>query len=735
MRKPATKLKPATAGGINVEDRGLPVEGAPSTLPPPLSAPARPRRNEVKAGNPQPSTLQLPRFPAWLLALLLALATIALYWPATHHDFVNNYDDEFYVTANVHVQGGLTWENVKWAFVNPVAANWHPVTILSHMLDCQLFGLKPWGHHLTNLLLHALNTVLVFVLLLTLTQGRAVSPLTAALSNAGERRARSDAPYPVWRSALVAALFGLHPLHVESVAWVAERKDVLSCFFFLLTLLAYTRYAWSVTSDRWQVAGSEKDIRPPLMSPVTRHPSLFYLLSLFFFSLGLMSKPMLVTVPCVLLLLDYWPLNRMWSADCGLRITNFRSLLSHVTRHTSLFAEKIPFIILAEAACFATFAAQGHGGAVMTAEDFPPGARIGNALISYCRYLGKMFWPTDMAVFYPHPVHWPSALVLLAGVFLCGVSLILFLKRGRHPFLLTGWLWYIGTLVPVIGLVQVGGQAMADRYMYIPSLGVLILTVWGAYELARRWRYRVIALSLAGSAAIVLCFAVTRHQLGYWQDGETLFRHALDVTENNWVAHINLGNVLHDKGRFDEAIIQYREAISLQPDVFETRRSLAVAHYNLGIALLAKGQTNEAISQYQEAVRLKPDYVLARSNLGRALLKTGRTDEAISQFQEIVLLEPDDAVVHVSLGNALFSKGRTDEAVSQFQEAIRLKPDDSVAHYNLGDAFFKQGRIDEAIGQFQEAVRLKPDDANAQGNLAKILEWKRKSNARTPDSH
>ena len=393
--------------------------------------------------NPEPTMASAPvmarlRFPVWLIAVLLALVTIALYWPATSHDFVN-YDDNFYVTSNVHVQNGLTLESLKWAFFNPVAANWHPLTLLSHMLDCQLFGLKPWGHHLTSVLLHAVNTVLVFLFLRRLTDA-------------------------IWRSLLVAAVFGLHPLHVESVAWVAERKDVLSTCFGLLALIFYTRYVQCVTSDTCQVTGP-KVIPASVLSRVTHHPSLFYGLALFFFALGLMSKPMLVTWPFVMLLLDYWPLER-FKPGCAWR----------------LVGEKIPFFALAAVASVVTFVVQQHGGALGEGENLPFGARSGNALISYCRYLAKMFWPTDLAIFYPHPGYWPLERVFFAGGLIVGISVLLYVKRRRYPFLLVGWLWFGGTLMPVIGLVQVGGQAMADRYTYIPSLGVLIVAIWGAYN-------------------------------------------------------------------------------------------------------------------------------------------------------------------------------------------------------------------------------------------------------------
>jgi tetratricopeptide (TPR) repeat protein len=660
--------------------------------------------NAVKRIKPAPAKPSAPvvawlQFPPWLLAVLLALLTIALYWPAMHHDFVN-YDDDVYVTSNVQVQKGLTLENVRWAFINPVDGNWHPVTMLSHELDCQLYGLKPWGHHLTDILLHALNTVLVFLLLQLMTGAR-------------------------WRSALVAALFGAHPLHVESVAWVAERKDVLSTFFGLLALIFYVRHV-----QKSEVKSQKSESNFLISSPFLRSP--FYWLSLFFFALGLMSKPMLVTWPCVMLLLDYWPLRRI--SDLRFPISDWKRLL----------LEKVPFFLFSAAASVVTFLVQKRGGAVMTTQAFPMGSRVENALISYGRYLEKLFWPTDLAILYPHVAHWPLMAVAASVLLLYGMTALFFRGRKRYPFLLMGWLWFLGTLVPVIGLVQVGEQSMADRYTYIPSLGVLVLVVWGAHELTKRWQHQETTLALAGSAAIVLCLAVTHKQLGYWQDSEALFQHTLKVTENNELAHNNLGLALLDKGQTDEAISQFQEAIRLNPDAAEIHENLggallkrnqdgeainefqegvrlkpasAVAHNDLGNAFFSNGQTDEAMEQFQEAVRLAPDYADARVNLGVAFLRKGQTDEAKSQFEEAIRLRPNDANAHLNLGIALAKKGQVDEAISQFQQTILLKPDDADAHAALGNALFGQGRTSEALGQFQEAIRVSPDDADAHVNL------------------
>ena len=564
------------------------------------------------------------RMPVWLPAGLLFLLTLAVFWPATRCAFTG-FDDQAYVTENVHVQTGLTLANVKWAFSHPVSANWHPVTMLSHLLDCQLFGLKPWGHHLVNVLWHAVNALLVFLWLRQFTGAQ-------------------------WRSLAVAALFAVHPLRVESVAWIAERKDVLSGFFGLLTLICYTSYA-----KKSEVGSQKSEGKPTASFAFIYFPAYWFALAGFAF--GLMSKPMLVTWPLVLLLLDYWPLQR---------IPNLKRLV----------VEKIPFFILAAVMSFVTLLMQNRSGVVKTVAAYPLGTRLENMLVAYVRYLGKIFWPENLAVYYPHPGYWPLGQVLLAGIFSCGVSVWFVTKARRYPFLLMGWLWFLVTLIPVIGLVQVGRQSMADRYTYLPSLGILILTIWGVYELACRWWYHRVILMVTAIAAVAACAMLTRNQLAYWQDGEMLFRHTLAVTQNNYFAHKALGTVLLSRNQMDEAIREFQAALQLEPGDAE-------AHNNLGIALLNRGQTNEAAQEFEQAIRARPDNAEARYNLGNIFLNQGRTDEAIRQFQETIRLQPENAEARNNLGIALESAGRRDEAVEQFQEALRLKPDDAEIRTNL----------------------------------------------------
>jgi protein O-mannosyl-transferase len=556
-------------------------------------------------------TLVQPPVPFWLLAASLALVTVIVYWPATGCSFVN-FDDGDYVTANAQVQAGLTWEGMKWAMVSPVCCNWHPVTVLSYMVVCQVCGVTPWGHHLVNVLLHALNAALVFVLLTQMTGAR-------------------------WRSLLVAALFAVHPQRVESVAWVSERKDVLSGCFGFLSLILYACYVQ--TRIRAAEGGAQK-ASGRIPSPVS---SRYYALSLCCFGLGLLSKPILVTWPFVMLLLDYWPLARLGQCP-GWRLLRIR-------QGWWLIKEKIPFFVLAAATSLVTVVVQQRGGAIVGAEQLSLGARCGNALISYWRYLGKLVWPTDLAVFYPHPGRWPLAQVLLAGCLLAGVSLLLLAQRRRYPFLLVGWFWFCGVLVPAIGLVQSGGWAIADRQTYFASLGPLIMAVWGACEWSRQSWSPPVALWLAGATAVVCWSSLTRQQIQYWKDSETLFGHSLEVTGDNYPAHLNLGIALGEKGEFVPAIRQLQEALRLKPESVE-------GHITLGIAFGQLGQFDEAIRHFEEAIHLQPENAFAHYNLGLAHSKKRELDQAIREFQEAIRLQPDYIQAEENLARALELKNR-----------------------------------------------------------------------------
>jgi tetratricopeptide (TPR) repeat protein len=555
---------------------------------------------------------------------LIALNLI-VYASVRNHDFVN-YDDDDYVTANAIVLQGLTWHGVSWALTTGQAANWHPLTWLSHMLDVELYGLDPGPHHLTNLLFHIANTLLLFGLL---------NRMTRALG----------------RSAFVAGLFAVHPLHVESVAWVAERKDVLSTLFWMLTLWAYVEYV--------------------------RRPGLRrYGAVLLFFALGLLAKPILVTLPFVLLLLDFWPLGRTGMAPNP--AGGWALAGDGWTTVVRLVREKLPLLALAVASSIVTFVIHRRGGAVITLGAKPLNLRVANALISYVTYIGKMLWPAHLAVFYPYAQSLPVGWVAGAFLVLMGISIAVIRAAPRRPYLLVGWLWYLGTLVPVIGLIQVGDQAMADRYTYIPLIGLFIVVAWGVPELLGRWplRIRRIALPAAAGVVILACAIAARAQAQYWEDSTTLWTHALAVTSRNNIAHNNLGVSLAEQGKLDEAIAHYSEALRIKPDY-------ANAHNNLGAALADRGKPDEAIAHYSEALRIRPDYADAHLNIGVSLAEQGKLDEAIAHFTEALRIKPDSAKAHNDLGVALASQGKLDEAIAHFTEALRIKPDYADAQKNL----------------------------------------------------
>jgi len=592
------------------------------------------------------------------VCLLLILVTFILFVPIGRFDFVN-YDDGDYVTANSHVQAGLSWANVVWAFTTGHASNWHPLTWVSHILDWQLFGNRPGPQHLVSAAFHAINAGLLFIGLRRLTGAH-------------------------WRSALVAAWFALHPLRVESVAWISERKDVLSGLFFFLTLLAYYQY---VTQSS-------------LIQAKLNRKWLWYFLALTWFALGLMSKPMLVTVPFILSLLDYWPLERFRVDGPGMKLFG------------RLVLEKTPFFLLAAVSSVITFEVQRHGGAVSASLTLPE--RIANAFVSYVRYIAKTFWPKKLSVLYPHPGHWPGWQVGASALFLVAVCAFVVWEARRRRYLAVGWFWFIGSLVPVIGLIQVGIQSMADRYTYIPSVGLFIAVAWGIEEAVRDWPVVRKATAIAAIVSVLACAGLTTHQLGFWRDSEALFTRAIDVTSDNYLAYNNLGFYLSGKGKLAAAKEFYKKSIAINPQY-------ADALNNLGFALAGERNFGEAIPYYVAALRSNPNQAEIHNNFGNALSELGKLDEAIEQYRTALRLQPDHADAHNNLGIALAMQGKLAEAVEHFQAAIRAKPNYASAHSNLGNALAANHQIPQAILEYEESLRLNPNDPQAHNNLGNVL--------------
>jgi tetratricopeptide (TPR) repeat protein len=591
--------------------------------------------------------------------VFICLFLVAIVWlvfgQTTHHEFIN-YDDDSYVYENPVVTGGLSWPATTWVFTHSLEKdhNWLPVTMLSHMLDCQLYGLKPGGHHLTNVLIHALTVVLLFGFLQRFT---------------GE----------IWRSAFVAAVFAIHPLRVESVAWIAERKDVLSGLFFVLTLWAYAEYVKLVKRPNAGPNAAAKNQRLA-----------WYVAALLAAAVGLLCKPMLVTLPFVLLLLDYWPLGR---------IGRFNQIKARV------LLDKLPFLLLSVAVSIVTLKTLNPLTAAV--QSLSVSWRLENAVLAGVDYLGQLFYPVNLAVFYPLPGIRPAAgLVVLSLLVLLTVSLAAVMGVRRYPWLLIGWFWFLGMLTPVIGLVQVGAQSHADRYTYLPEIGLCLAVIWGVTEIFSTWRYRRLLLGFGGALVLGILMRIAYVQTGYWQDSITLWTHTLACTSGNWVAHENLGNALFRQKQLAGAIDNYNQASLLKPGD-------AQPHYDLGIALAAEGNLAQAMEQEQLALELQPDFADAHVNLGTLLARQGNLDDAIGHFRRALEINPGHVKALVNLANALASRGQWEEAVEHYRQAIQIKPDYTLAYVNLGSALAGHGKMDEAIPCFQKAQAL----ATAQGNL------------------
>lgn len=584
----------------------------------------------------------------WSVVLILALLIIAAYWPVRSFDFID-FDDKLYVTDNTRVQAGLSAGNLKWAFTALQPVYWQPVTWISHMMDVEMYGLKPGGHHLTNFLIHLASTILLFTVL---------------------RRATGS----TLRSAMAAALFSLHPLAVESVAWVPERKNVLGAFFWLLTIQAYLVYVRNPGAAR-------------------------YSLVLAAFILGLMSKPVLVTLPLILLLLDVWPLGRVSRTD------------GHPVRACVL--EKIPLVLLSIAVSAVTYQSQMQAGAIVSLDRLPMDIRISNALLSYVKYLGMMVWPSGLAVMYPYPETAPPLYqTLCAGAALIGITILAI--RSRRAYLTVGWFWYLVTLIPMIGLVQAGPQAMADRHTYVPIIGIAILVSWGAGDVVERWKWPAWLPACTAVSLVLICALLTRFQLRHWRDSAAVYEHAIQVTDRNTLAHNNLGTVYLKDGRIGAAVTQFLQAIRIRPDYVS-------AHYNLALTRLFLGEIDEATRHFEAVVRIDPNHADAHYNLGVILAQLGQLKKSETHISEALRIRPQDADAHHVMGLLLSRQGHFADAAWRYSDAISIKADFAEAHYNLGLTLARQGKPAEARDHFEEAIRIRPGDSRSHNNLGAAL--------------
>ena len=678
-------------------------------------------------GVNQPTRPFRPLYDPPFLCALLVVAVLAVYFPVHSFGFLD-YDDDDYFFKNPHVLTGLTWPNVQWAFTAGSFANWHPVTWLSLMLDVTLFGSGPAAPHVINVLLHAANSVLLFLLFLRMTGA-------------------------MWRSAAVAMLFAIHPLHVESVAWIAERKDVLCAFFGLLSLLCYARYVKGPSQTQAVATGEGESsslvtpkpgeggssINPPssvaaeslqeteprstpvpsplpmvapaqtggrgesegevrancpssILNPLS---SPFYWLALFLFACGLMSKAMLVTLPFVMLLLDFWPLQRLNPATLP-----------------RLLIEKIPFFLLTAASSVVTYLVQRSGSAVISLSALPMDARVGNAFVSYVRYLAKIFYPVRLAAVYPHG-YWLGPIVFLSFVLFVGLCVAAFAIRKEFPWFLTGWFWFAGMLVPVIGLVQVGEQSMADRYAYLPLVGVLIIVVWGVGEFCRKHEPPRQAVLTLVVVLFVVCAFRARDQVLFWHDDETLFAHTLATTKHNYVAEVDMGYWYAKNGQTQQALQHYENARQSAPGD-------PTALYNVGNAFARLGDWPDAIRNYQHALQTVTNQPTIMNNLGLALAQNRQVPQAIQYFQAALKLKPNYAEAHNNLGSALFMQGNIVEAAKEFLAAAESAPDEPQYIANLGDTLVRLGKKAEAAQCYQKALQLDPNNGIVRGKLEQL---------------
>lgn len=590
-----------------------------------------------------------------VISIFLFLLVLTVFWPVQHHDFVN-YDDNLYVQDNYRLAEGLTAKSLQWMLTATDGGLWHPVTWLSLFLDYRLYGPDPGGFHRTSMLIHALATALLFLVL---------SAMTGSL----------------WKSALATALFGIHPLHVESVAWIAERKDVLCGLFWMLTMGAYLRYARKPRTGR-------------------------YLLVCTLFLMGLASKVMIATLPFLLILMDFYPLRRV----AGRGMPHAETSPWKRASLSALILEKMPLILLAVAASAAAVLSQGKAGALVPVDTYGIDARLANAIVSYGTYLVRTIWPMDLAVFYPLPAAWPVHAILSCGTLLVAISLGVLAGERRYPYLALGWLWYLGTLIPVIGLVHIGSQAMADRYTYIPLIGVFIILVWGSADLAAALRLRRPLTLFLASVLVLAPAALSVRQVHVWQNDRTLFSQAIRAVPGNYLAYNNLGTTLRKEGDYEASIAAIRKALSIKPHY-------AIGYNNLGNTLMAKGDHKQAEAHYRKALEIQPDLVPAHSNLANSLIAAGKTEEALRHYRTALRMDPSFVDAHYNLGIALVKLGRIDEGLLHLEQSVSLQPNHSDAWNNLGVAQALRGKREEATASFRRSLQLNPNHREAKKNL------------------
>jgi len=597
--------------------------------------------------------------PELLVYLFLVISILCVYWQVRNFSFVN-FDDGQYVTGNYHVQAGLTLESLRWSLTATQASNWHPLTWLSHMLDCQIYGMNPGHHHMTSVLFHILNSLLLFFI---------IKKISGSL----------------WKSAFVAALFALHPLHVESVTWVAERKDVLSTFFWMLTMWCYVGYVENSRLDK-------------------------YLLFILFYILGLMAKPMLVTLPFILLLLDYWPLKRF-----QLKSSNNKNPTIQRPFYFGLIWEKIPLFLLSAASSVVTYLVQKSGGTVDSLTSIPFHDRIANALVSYVSYIGKMLWPHNLAVLYPYQKSIALWKIAGAGLLFMMISVFAFRMLRSKPYFAVGWLWYLGTLVPVIGIVQVGSQALADRYTYVPLIGIFLMITWGISDWVSKMHYRRIGLFTATASILSILMITSWLQVKYWSNSVTLFEHAINVTGHNSTAQLNLGAALAVQGKIEKAVKHYKAALKIKPD-------LAEAHLNIGIYSRGEGKFDDAVNHFLKVLNGKSDHAAAAHfELGDTLEEKGDLPQAVKHYLEAIKIRPGYAKAYNNLGVILASQNKVEAAIVSLSKALQISPSYAGAHFNLGKIYSNRNDPEKAIFHYKKALQFDPNMIQALYHLSWIL--------------